>query len=66
MGEIARTGLGSTGMRTAMSIPLRKDGRLLGFISAFRAEVRPFSDKEIALLESFAISYVRTLSASRR
>ncbi len=64
-GELARTGLDSTGMRTAMSIPLRKDGRLLGFISAFRTEVRPFSDREIALLENFAAQAVIAMENAR-
>ncbi len=64
-GEIARTGLDSTGMRTAMSIPLRKDGSLLGFISAFRPEVRPFSAREIALLENFAAQAVIAMENAR-
>jgi GAF domain-containing protein len=42
------------GLRTVLYIPLRQEGRLLGTIAAARREVRPFSEKEIGILESFA------------
>ena len=42
------------GYRTALAVPMLRDGAVIGAIAVARNEVRPFSDAEVRLLETFA------------
>jgi class 3 adenylate cyclase len=42
------------GFRTALGVPMLRNGDAVGAIAVARNEVRPFSDAEIRLLETFA------------
>ena len=49
---VANVDLG--GVRTSLSVPLNEAGRIVGIFTLIRWEVRPFTDKQIALVQSFA------------
>src|SRR5439155_10060352 len=42
------------GFRTILTVPLLRHGEAIGVIAIRRTEVRPFTDSQIALLETFA------------
>ena len=53
------------GIRTVLWVPMLKENEMIGFLSIYRQVVRPFNDKQIKLIRSFANQAVIAIENTR-
>jgi GAF domain-containing protein len=60
-----RVASAEAGIRAVLAVPMLKEKELVGAISIYRRDVRPFTDKQIALVTSFASQAVIAIENAR-
>jgi GAF domain-containing protein len=58
-------GIDQAGIRSMCTVPMLKDDEVVGLVSFYRREIRPFNEKQIALVQNFANQAVIAIENAR-
>jgi two-component system, NtrC family, sensor kinase len=58
-------GVDQAGIRSMCTVPMLKDDEVIGFVSFYRREIRPFNEQQISLVQNFANQAVIAIENTR-